>query len=227
MITNLFSSFDPSSSILNFPLNWIRSLLFIIFIPSLFWILPRRPHILWNTIIQTLHKEFKILIKSSNQFESTIIFTTIFSFVVINNFLGLFPYIFTSTRHLILTLSISLPLWLTFIIYGWINNTNHIFAHLVPVGTPSVLISFIVLIETIRNLIRPLTLAVRLSANIIAGHLILTLLGNTGSSLSIFLIFLLIITQILLIVLESAVAFIQSYVISILVTLYSREINYV
>jgi F-type H+-transporting ATPase subunit a len=98
------------------------------------------------------------------------------------------------------------------------------FAHLVPQGTPSVLMPFIVLIETIRNIIRPGTLAVRLSANIIAGHLLLTLLGNTGNSISSFIISILILTQLLLLSLESAVAIIQSYVFTILRTLYSREI---
>jgi F-type H+-transporting ATPase subunit a len=86
------------------------------------------------------------------------------------------------------------------------------------------LIPFIVLIETIRNIIRPGTLAVRLSANIIAGHLLLTLLGNTGNSLSTIFLTLLIVTQLLLLILESAVAIIQSYVFTILRTLYSREI---
>jgi F-type H+-transporting ATPase subunit a len=94
----------------------------------------------------------------------------------------------------------------------------------VPQGTPSVLMPFIVLIETIRNIIRPGTLAVRLSANIIAGHLLLTLLGNTGNSISSFIISILILTQLLLLSLESAVAIIQSYVFTILRTLYSREI---
>jgi F-type H+-transporting ATPase subunit a len=98
------------------------------------------------------------------------------------------------------------------------------FAHLVPQGTPSVLIPFIVLIETISNVIRPGTLAVRLSANIIAGHLLLTLLGNTGNSLSYIIVTILIFAQLLLLTLESAVAIIQAYVFTILRTLYSREI---
>ncbi|KNE89322.1 ATP synthase F0, A subunit, partial [Puccinia striiformis f. sp. tritici PST-78] len=80
-----------------------------------------------------------------------------------------------------------------------------------PQGTPAVLIPFMVCIETIRNVIRPGTLAVRLRANIIAGHLLITLLGNTGPSLSYALVILLIIGQIALLVLESAVAIIQSY----------------
>lgn len=84
---------------------------------------------------------------------------------------------------------------------------------------------FIVLIETIRNIIRPGTLAVRLTANIIAGHLLITLLRGVGPKLSYYFIFFLILIQILLLILESAVAIIQSYVIAILRTLYSREVN--
>ena len=114
---------------------------------------------------------------------------------------------------------------MAFIFYGWINHTQHIFAHLVPQGTPGLLIPFIVLIETIRNVIRPGTLAVRLAANIIAGHLLLTLLGRTGPSLSVSLISVLLFSQILLLILEAAVAVIQSYVFAVLRTLYAREVN--
>ena len=99
------------------------------------------------------------------------------------------------------------------------------FAHLVPQGTPSVLIPFIVLIERVSNIIRPGTLAVRLAANIIAGHLLLTLLGSVGPSLSSSILSILIFSQILLLILESAVAVIQSYVFAVLRTLYTREIN--
>ena len=81
-----------------------------------------------------------------------------------------------------------------------------------------------VLIETISNLIRPGTLAVRLAANIIAGHLLLVLLGNQGPNLTSVFLTVLIVTQILLLVLESAVAVIQSYVFAVLATLYSSEV---
>ena len=82
-----------------------------------------------------------------------------------------------------------------------------------------------VCIETISNIIRLGTLAVRLATNIIAGHLLITLLGNTGPFLSYTLLSLLVVTQIALLVLESAVAIIQSYVFAVLRTLYSREVN--
>jgi len=224
MITNLFSVFDPSA-IFNLSLNWLRTFLGLLMIPSIYWLIPSRYNVFWNTILLTLHKEFKTLLGPTSKNGSTFIFISLFSLILFNNFIGLFPYIFTSTSHLTLTLSLALPLWLSFILYGWINHTQHIFAHLVPQGTPAVLIPFMVCIETIRNVIRPGTLAVRLTANIIAGHLLLTLLGNTGPSISYILVTFLLIGQIALLVLESAVAIIQSYVFAVLRTLYSREVN--
>nr|APX39536.1 ATP synthase F0 subunit 6 [Colaspidea globosa] len=224
MMMNLFSSFDPSTNF-NTSLNWISTLIGMLMIPSIFWLIPSRSSMLWNKIIFTLHKEFKILISNSKSQGNTILMITIFSLILFNNFIGLFPYIFTSTSHMSLTLTLALPFWLSFMIFGWINHTIHMLAHLVPNGTPSILMPFMVCIETISNIIRPGTLAIRLSANMIAGHLLLTLLGNTGSSMSILMLNLLIIVQILLLILESAVAMIQSYVFTVLTTLYSSEVN--
>nr|YP_010728441.1 ATP synthase F0 subunit 6 [Sergentia baueri]WEF49669.1 ATP synthase F0 subunit 6 [Sergentia baueri] len=224
MMMNLFSIFDPSTNVFNMSLNWLSSFLGIMFFPMVFWFLPSRMNLFWNKIFITLHNEFKMLIGPNSFNGTTFMFISLFTFILFNNFLGLFPYIFTSTSHMTITFSLALPLWLSFMMYGWINNTNHMFAHLVPQGTPSVLMPFMVLIETISNVIRPGTLAVRLSANMIAGHLLLTLLGNTGNSLSTILISILIITQLLLLMLESAVAIIQAYVFTILSTLYSSEI---
>nr|AYN73165.1 ATP synthase F0 subunit 6 [Prorocorypha snowi] len=223
-MTNLFSTFDPSTNILNLSLNWISTFIGLLLIPSLFWLTPSRINILWNKMNLTLHNEFKMLLGPKPFNGMTFIFISIFIMMMFNNFMGLFPYIFTSTSHLVLTFSIALPMWLSFMLFGWINNTNHMFAHLVPQGTPPALMSFMVLIETISNIIRPGTLAVRLAANMIAGHLLLTLLGNTGPSMMMNMISMLIIGQMLLLILESAVAMIQAYVFSILSTLYSSEV---
>nr|YP_010238575.1 ATP synthase F0 subunit 6 [Cephenemyia stimulator]QTE20632.1 ATP synthase F0 subunit 6 [Cephenemyia stimulator] len=225
MMTNLFSVFDPSSSFLNLSLNWLSTFLGILMIPTTYWLMPSRYHIMWNNITFILHKEFKMLLGPLSSNGSSLIFISLFSMILYNNFMGLFPYIFTSTSHLTLTLTMALPLWLSFMLFGWINNTQHMFTHLVPQGTPAVLMPFMVCIETISNIIRPGTLAVRLTANMIAGHLLLTLLGNTGSSLSSILISILLITQIALLVLESAVSMIQAYVFAVLSTLYSSEVN--
>nr|YP_009473418.1 ATP synthase F0 subunit 6 [Choristoneura occidentalis]AVI57889.1 ATP synthase F0 subunit 6 [Choristoneura occidentalis] len=225
MMNNLFSIFDPTTNLFNLSLNWISTLVGLMFLPYSYWLIPNRFFMLWNLILNTLHKEFKTLLGTNGLNGSTFIFVSMFSFILFNNFLGLFPYIFTSTSHLTLSLSISLPLWLSFMLYGWINNSQHMFAHMIPQGTPGILMPFMVLIETISNIIRPGTLAVRLTANMIAGHLLMTLLSGTGPSMSSYFVFLLVIIQILLMILESAVAVIQSYVISILSNLYASEVN--
>nr|WDR47314.1 ATP synthase F0 subunit 6 [Parnassius mercurius]WDS46340.1 ATP synthase F0 subunit 6 [Parnassius mercurius] len=225
MMSNLFSIFDPTTNLFNLSLNWISTLIGLMFIPYSFWLIPNRHYILWNFITNKLHNEFKMLLGINSFNGSTFIFISLFTFILFNNFLGLFPYIFTSTSHLTISLSISLSLWISFMLYGWINNYQHMFIHMIPQGTPTILMPFMVLIETISNIIRPGTLAVRLTANMIAGHLLLTLLSSTSSNLSFFMLLILIFMQILLLILESAVAIIQSYVISILSTLYSSEVN--
>nr|YP_010586047.1 ATP synthase F0 subunit 6 [Apsilochorema hwangi]UZZ43783.1 ATP synthase F0 subunit 6 [Apsilochorema hwangi] len=224
MMTNLFSIFDPSTEIFNMPMNWMSSMLGLMIIPCYFWIMPTRLMFLWNFINSKLNNEFKTLLGNTPN-GTTLMFISLFTFIVFNNFLGLFPYIFTSSSHLSMTLTLAFPLWLTFMMFGWLNNTQHMFIHLVPQGTPTILMPFMVLIETISNVIRPGTLAVRLMANMVAGHLLLTLLGNTGPNLPTSILWILIITQVLLLTLEAAVSIIQAYVFSVLSTLYSSEVN--
>nr|YP_010166651.1 ATP synthase F0 subunit 6 [Leconectes striatellus]QRV62742.1 ATP synthase F0 subunit 6 [Leconectes striatellus] len=224
MMTNLFSTFDPSTNILNLPLNWLSTLTGLIIIPLSFWFIPSRLSMIWIKILTLLHMEFKTLLGNFNHKGSTFMFISLFSLILFNNFMGLFPYIYTSSSHMSMTLSLALPMWMSFMMFGWINHTQHMFAHLVPQGTPPILMPFMVCIETISNIIRPGTLAVRLAANMIAGHLLLTLLGNTGPMMNYMMLNLLIITQILLLTLEFAVSIIQSYVFAILSTLYSSEV---
>lgn len=223
MITNLFSAFDPATSIRT-SINWISTFICLIIIPYSFWALPNRFSIVIQTIIIKLHQEFKILIGSTKG--TTLLFISLFIYIIINNIIGLLPYIFTRTRHITFTISIALPIWISLILFGWINKTQHIFSHLIPTGTPPILIPFMVCIETIRNIIRPGALAVRLSANIIAGHLLIRLLGNRTTEIRTIIIIILISIQIVLILFETAVAVIQAYVFSILRTLYTREVAY-
>jgi len=95
--------------------------------------------------------------------------------------------------------------------------------HLVPRGTPTPLIPVIVLIERVRNIIRPGTLAVRLAANIVAGHLLLTLLGSLAPGVGGFTLRLLFVGLVLLLVLEVGVACVQAYVFTVLRSLFLRE----
>jgi len=134
------------------------------------------------------------------------------------------PYIFTRTSHLSITIVLALPIWLGTILYSIIFQYNSLLAHLVPLGTPRFLMPIIVIIETVRNIIRPITLSIRLAANMVAGHLLLTLLGSQGPIISIIILLILLIRLILLLILEVAVACIQSYVFTILRSLYLNEL---
>nr|QXT44392.1 ATP synthase F0 subunit 6 [Astalotermes cf. brevior CMRT056] len=226
MMSNLFSIFDPTTEISSLPLNWASTAIGLMLIPTSIWLIPSRNSMMVALLMKKLHQEMKTILSKGNENKgNSFILTSLFLMILMNNFLGLFPYIFTSTSHLTLTLTLALPLWLSFMLFGWIKNTNHMFEHLVPQGTPSMLMPFMVVIETISNLIRPGTLAVRLTANMIAGHLLLTLLGNNGTAMSHTMLTVLITAQILLLILEGAVAVIQSYVFAILSTLYSSEVN--
>lgn len=224
IMINLFSIFDPITSI-NFSLNWLIRIFLILFCPIIYWFIPSRWRMFFQLIINFFFKEFKVLIKKKLNLINLLIFIRMFFFIIINNVLGIFSYMFTSTRHLVVTLRFAIRLWVSYILYGWVNNTNIIFAHCVPLGTPKLLIIFIVLIETIRNLIRPITLAIRLSANIIAGHLLLTLISSACCKLTMFRGIIILIGQIVLIILELSVAFIQAYVFVILRVLYRIESN--
>nr|AGX31539.1 ATP synthase F0 subunit 6 [Notochthamalus scabrosus]AGX31552.1 ATP synthase F0 subunit 6 [Notochthamalus scabrosus]AGX31565.1 ATP synthase F0 subunit 6 [Notochthamalus scabrosus]AGX31604.1 ATP synthase F0 subunit 6 [Notochthamalus scabrosus]AGX31617.1 ATP synthase F0 subunit 6 [Notochthamalus scabrosus] len=221
MMTNLFSSFDPMSSTFSIQLNWISTFLFVIVFYPLYWITCSKSSIIFSELTSYITKEFIPLFKS---YKNMILFNVLFMFILINNIFGLMPYTFTSTAHIAMTLSMAFTIWLIFMIYGWVNNTNHMFAHLVPLGTPIVLMPFMVMIETISNIIRPITLSVRLAANLTAGHLLLILLGESMVNSSILIIVTVTMAQFALMTLEAAVAVIQAYVFATLSTLYASEV---
>nr|AVJ52324.1 ATP synthase F0 subunit 6 [Irochrotus sibiricus] len=222
MMTNLFSTFDPSTS-MYFSLNWISTFIGFLILPTFYWMLPNRINLIIFNISNTLHKEFKTLLGDKNK-GMTLMMIALFMFILTNNVMGLMPYVFTSSSHLTFTMTLALPLWLSIMLFGWINHTNYMFAHLVPSGTPSILMPLMVLIETVSNLIRPGSLAVRLTANMIAGHLLMTLLGNNSTSTNNIILIFIMITQMMLMLFETAVAIIQAYVFSVLSTLYASEV---
>nr|YP_010610880.1 ATP synthase F0 subunit 6 [Nabicerus dentimus]WAP91701.1 ATP synthase F0 subunit 6 [Nabicerus dentimus] len=217
-MTNLFSTFDPCTGMLS--MNWISTLLMFMLMPQKYWLMSNKNSLIVNNMINTLHKEMKLIMSYKG---STLMMMTMFLMIMYNNIMGLLPYIFTSSSHLIFSLSLALPMWMSFMMYGWLKKTNSMFTHLVPSGTPSILMPFMVMIETISNLIRPGSLAVRLTANMIAGHLLMSLLGSNALSSSM-LLSVSMMVFILLMIFEFAVAIIQSYVFMTLTTLYSSEI---
>nr|YP_010849284.1 ATP synthase F0 subunit 6 [Krisna furcata]WGG89424.1 ATP synthase F0 subunit 6 [Krisna furcata] len=214
MMTNLFSSFDPCTGLLS--MNWLSTILILIILPMNMWLIPNNNMIILNNLMMYVNKELKSNLISK---PASILMISIFMFILINNTTGLIPYIFTSSSQLVFSLTLSLPMWTSFIIFKMINKTNLLFSHMVPYGTPTILMPFMVIIETISNLIRPGSLAVRLSANMIAGHMLMSLLGNMNKMMMPIMMTIFII----LMMFELAVAMIQSYVFMTLTSLYCSE----
>nr|QGT15729.1 ATP synthase F0 subunit 6 [Tachaea chinensis] len=221
-MTNLFSIFDPSSSILNLPINWMSVSLGLMIFPSFFWQNHSRLTMLFSLMFKSLLSEIFTILKKNSP--NSMIILSLFSFILFNNFLGLLPFIFTASSHMMFSLSLALSLWLSIFFVNIFKKTNLFLSHLIPLGTPPLLMPFMVLVETLSALIRPLTLSIRLTANMIAGHILLSLMSSSVNILFPLMSLTIILSQIMLMILEMAVSIIQSYVFMILMTLYLGEL---
>lgn len=219
MINNLFTIFDPSRNFIN--LNWISCILPAILFIKHYYFLKNRIIILNYTVNNFINKDLKSNLNKP-QLKTKLLLFTIFYLIYFINLISLLPFIFTPTRHISITLYLSIPVWISIITHIIYKNIYILIVHLVPISTPLMLIPFIVIIETISLLIRPVTLIIRLIANIIAGHILICLIRkllNLYSDLFITLRFILN----LLLMLEISVAIIQAYVFIILTSLYIKE----
>nr|QXT59956.1 ATP synthase membrane subunit 6 [Myzocallis occidentalis] len=217
MTTNLFNIFDPSTLIFNLELNWMSTIMIIILMPNFIWIMPNRINWMLNKMFMILNNEMLMLYKMKKIKSPSFLFISLFMFIFLNNFLGLFPYIFSSSSHMIFSMTLAMPFWMFFIMLSSIKNTKNMIAHLIPLSTPIMLAPLMTIIETMSIIIRPFSLSIRLTANMIAGHLLMTLLNSNSMMIIILLI------QMFMMMFELCVALIQSYVFSILSSLYSSE----
>lgn len=223
LINSIFDIFDPFNTV-NLPLNWVRLLGGLILLSPRFYFIEGR-YTAFIILIKNILivKEYPAIIGPLFLKGSLQLLIPLIIFIIYSNFFGLLPYVFTPTSRGVVTLVLSLFLWLA-VIVGWLSEAlNDFLRHLVPINTPAVLIPLIVLIELTSRFIRPITLAVRLRANIVAGHLLVQLV-NAGPLVA-WVFFSGLLGGTLLIVLERAVAFIQRYVYVTLSTLYVSEVN--
>nr|YP_010884225.1 ATP synthase F0 subunit 6 [Saurogobio punctatus]WIW75004.1 ATP synthase F0 subunit 6 [Saurogobio punctatus]WIW75043.1 ATP synthase F0 subunit 6 [Saurogobio dabryi complex sp. 3 LC-2023]WIW75056.1 ATP synthase F0 subunit 6 [Saurogobio dabryi complex sp. 4 LC-2023] len=155
-----------------------------------------------------------------------LLFASLMVFLMTINMLGLLPYTFTPTTQLSLNMGLAVPLWLATVIIGMRNQPTAALGHLLPEGTPVLLIPVLIVIETISLFIRPLALGVRLTANLTAGHLLIQLIATAIFVLLPIMPTVAVLTAavlFLLTLLEVAVAMIQAYVFVLLLSLYLQE----
>nr|AAM45407.1 ATP synthase 6 [Phainoptila melanoxantha] len=225
MNLSFFDQFS-SPSLLGIPLILISMLFPALLIPSLDnrWITNRLSTLqLW--FINLVTKQLMTPLNNKGH-KWALILTSLMVFLLLINLLGLLPYTFTPTTQLSMNLALAFPLWLATLLTGLRNQPSVSLGHLLPEGTPTLLIPALILIETTSLLIRPVALGVRLTANLTAGHLLIQLTSTATMALSSTMPAVSLMTLIILLlltILEVAVAMIQAYVFVLLLSLYLQE----
>nr|YP_009412847.1 ATP synthase F0 subunit 6 [Microcebus sambiranensis]AIW63861.1 ATP synthase F0 subunit 6 [Microcebus sambiranensis] len=224
MNENLFASFIIPT-IVGIPI-----VIFIIMFPSIFFHNPYR--LIGNRLTSLQQWLIKLVLKQMMAMHSikgrtwSLMLMSLILFIGSTNLLGLLPHSFTPTTQLSMNLGMAIPLWAAAVITGFRNKMKASLAHFLPQGTPIPLIPMLIIIETISLFIQPMALAVRLTANITAGHLLIHLIGGATmvlTSISPTVSSITFIILILLTILEFAVALIQAYVFTLLVSLYLHD----
>nr|YP_009424521.1 ATP synthase F0 subunit 6 [Hippocampus sindonis]ASU92667.1 ATP synthase F0 subunit 6 [Hippocampus sindonis] len=225
MTLSLFDQFS-SPVLLGVPLMALA-----IMTPSIMFLAPssrwmnNRMLTLQNWFINLFTKQLLLPLNKTGH-KWALIFASLMIFLVPLNMLGLLPYTFTPTTQLSLNMGLAVPLWLATVIIGMRNQPTHSLGHLLPEGTPVLLIPMLIIIETISLFIRPVALGVRLTANLTAGHLLIQLVATAVFVLMPLMPMVALLTMILLFLLtllEVAVAMIQAYVFVLLLSLYLQE----
>jgi len=155
---------------------------------------------------------------------------SLFMFILVANIVGLIPYTFTITSHIIITVSLALLVFFTVVVYGFWKNGLHFFKLFVPSGIPIFILPLVVFIEVFSFLLRPVSHSVRLFANMLAGHIALKVfagfitllaagLGVVGGALAVLPLGMVV----ALTALELLVAFLQAYVFTILTCIYLND----
>jgi F-type H+-transporting ATPase subunit a len=154
---------------------------------------------------------------------------SLFMFILVANIVGLVPYTFTITSHIIITVALAVLVFLTVVIYGFARNGLHFFKLFVPSGIPIFILPLVVFIEVFSFFLRPISHSVRLFANMLAGHIALKVFasfipllaglgiaGYAGAVMPLGMV-------IALTALELLVAFLQAYVFTILTCIYLND----
>nr|YP_009144222.1 ATP synthase F0 subunit 6 [Crocidura palawanensis]YP_009144248.1 ATP synthase F0 subunit 6 [Crocidura negrina]YP_009144261.1 ATP synthase F0 subunit 6 [Crocidura panayensis]YP_009144287.1 ATP synthase F0 subunit 6 [Crocidura mindorus]AKI84839.1 ATP synthase F0 subunit 6 [Crocidura beatus]AKI84657.1 ATP synthase F0 subunit 6 [Crocidura palawanensis]AKI84670.1 ATP synthase F0 subunit 6 [Crocidura palawanensis]AKI84709.1 ATP synthase F0 subunit 6 [Crocidura negrina]AKI84722.1 ATP synthase F len=224
MNENLFASF-ATPTMMGLPI-----VILIIMFPSMMFPTPNRLitnrlTTLQQWLIQLTSKQMMTIHNKKGQ-TWTLMLMSLILFIGSTNLLGLLPHSFTPTTQLSMNLGMAIPLWAGAVITGFRYKTKASLAHFLPQGTPLPLIPMLIIIETISLFIQPMALAVRLTANITAGHLLIHLIGGATlvlSNISPTTALITFIILMMLTILEFAVALIQAYVFTLLVSLYLHD----
>jgi F-type H+-transporting ATPase subunit a len=148
---------------------------------------------------------------------------TLFLFILLGNVLGLMPYSFTYTSHIIVNATIAVFIFIAITIIGFARHGLHYFSLFLPKGTPMAVAPFLIPLEILGYFIRPVSLSLRLFANMLAGHILLKVLAGFIISMGLLAGIVPFLAVIGVTLLEIMVALIQAYVFAILTCIYLND----
>ena len=216
-----------------YDLSYTNSALFMTFAVALtallFWgatkkrtMVPSR----WQSVAEITYEFVADMVKSNAGKEAMGYFPFVFAlflFVLFGNFLGLMPYGFTFTSHIIVTFAMAAFIFVAVTIIGFAKHGFHFFSLFLPPGTPLAMAFVLVPLEFFSYMIRPVTLSLRLFANMLAGHVLLKVLAGFIIGLGIFFGWVPLLAVFGITLLELLVAFLQAYVFALLTCIYLND----
>jgi len=217
----------------DFDVSYTNSALFMsltLILVTLFLILGVRRRALvpgrWQSMAEMSYEFVSNLLRDTVGNEGRKYFPFVFSlfmFILFGNMLGMIPYSFTFTSHVIVTFAMALTVFIGVTILGFVKHGIHFFSFFVPPGVSIILWPLMIPIEIISYLSRPISLAVRLFANLTAGHTMLKVFAGFVVSLGVVGGFLPFAFVVALTGLELLIAFLQAYVFTILTCFYIND----
>lgn len=182
----------------------------------------------WRKLINIIYLKIEDMNKEFLQFTKYLpLIFYLFMFILINNLLGIIPYSFTTTSHFIITLTMSLSIIIAITLIGFYKHSLKFFTLFIPSGLNiKIIIPLIFIIELISYLSRIVSLSVRLTTNMISGHILLHLISSFGFLLPLFFSFIPIILLFPFFILEIGVCIIQAYVFTLLTLSYIKDVYY-
>lgn len=224
-IGNLYFSFTNSSFYILLSTG-LAFLLFSLVTHNGGYLVPSR----WQSFVELIYEFVVSLVDEQMGTKGRKYFSlifTIFVFIVFTNLVGMVPYSFTATSHLMVTFGLSLSLFIGITIVGFQTHGLHFFSFLLPKGAPLALAPFLVVLELISYCFRAVSLGVRLFANMMAGHTLVKILSgfswtmlSVGPAIASVVPFAVVFA---LIGLEIGVACLQAYVFTILTCIYLND----
>ena len=213
--------------------SFTNSALFMVFaliLITVFLVFGMRKHALvpgrWQSMAELSYEFVANLLRDTVGSEGRKYFPFVFSlfmFILFGNMLGMLPYGFTFTSHIIVTFAMAIMVFIGVTILGFIRHGLHFFTFFVPPGVSVVLWPLMIPIEIISYLSRPISLSVRLFANLTAGHTMLKVFAGFVVSLGIIGGWLPLAFVVALTGLELLIAFLQAYVFTILTCFYIKD----